>query len=63
LTVEAHYFGVEENEVGVFGLAWSVTWRELRIIRRIGICPLPDCQSGHSLGDCRFTHRRIEMRH
>jgi hypothetical protein len=36
LTLEGHYFGVEDNEIGVVGLAWTFTHRELRIVPGIG---------------------------
>ncbi len=31
LALEMHYFGVEENDIGMVGLAWTFRWRELRV--------------------------------
>jgi hypothetical protein len=32
LLLEMHYFGVDDNEIGMVGLAWAFTWRELRLM-------------------------------
>ena len=36
LTLEGHYFGVEDNEIGVVGLAWTFTHRALRVVPGLG---------------------------
>jgi hypothetical protein len=36
LTADAHYFGVEENDIGVIGLSWSFAWRGLHVAPGLG---------------------------
>jgi hypothetical protein len=36
LTLEGHYFGVEDNEIGIVGLAWTFSKGALRVVPGIG---------------------------
>jgi hypothetical protein len=35
-SLDAHYFGVEGNDIGVFGLSWSLAWRGLNVAPGLG---------------------------
>jgi len=36
LSVDAHWFGVEENDIGVIGLSWNFAWRGLNLTPGLG---------------------------
>jgi hypothetical protein len=31
LSLDAHYFGLDDNDIGVVGLSWTFAWRSLRV--------------------------------
>ena len=36
LSADAHYFGLENNDIGVIGLSWNLAWRGLRVAPGLG---------------------------